>query len=225
MENIDIFSALNTNLFTALIPVIISAVTLFFKWLKKTPENDDGYFSKAGVKPIELKLSLTKFNFWKTKKLTTVQKIGYGIIAIILLAMVSAFSVLTYKSMIAQPDKWAALMLIKTKENFLLTYDEAKNIPGEATWNLTPDDCYSDTYENIARGRKISPDLAHSICSQIGLVGEREAISERIHNTQKQKHASMFFGFICIAFFLYLLLALLIDVNIHNKVARYMKEK
>ncbi|ORM69115.1 DUF6216 family protein [Pantoea rwandensis] len=191
MNNIETVSALDTNLLTALTPVILSALTFIYKWLKKMPDNDDGYFSKAGVSPYELKLSMSRFDFWKTKPITRNQKIGYSITSLFLIIFIGVFMFFGGETIKKQPDNWASLVLIKTKENFLLTYDEAKNFPGERPWKLSVEDCYKDTYDNLATHRKISANLTYSICSRIGLNGERKGIEERIKASEKNKKLSL----------------------------------
>lgn len=223
MNSIGFFSVLNTSFFTALIPFILSAIALFYKWLHKKPDYDDGYFSKAGVKPYELKFSFTRFDFWKTNALEKKQKIGYGILILSSLLLIGGCVYLGSDTIKKQPDNNAALVLIKTKEKFLLSYDEAVSFPGEKEWSLTTDDCYSDLYENLAVKRKISSYLVHSICSRIGLRDEKDGIEKRIKATQVDKHISLFICFSFILFMLYVLIGLITDVNIHKKVARYKK--
>lgn len=120
-----------------------------------------------------------------------------------------------------QPKNYAALVLIKTKEKFLLSYDEAVNFPGEKNWKLTTDDCYSDLYENLAAKRKISSYLIQSICSRIGLRDEKDGIEKSIKSTQTDKKISLFICFSFVLFMIYVVVGLLTDINIHNKVARY----
>lgn len=221
LNNIGFFSVLNTSFFTALIPFILSAIALFYKWLHKKPDNDDGYFSKAGVKPYELKLSFSRFDFWKTNALEKKHKIAYNIIILSSFLLIGGCIYLGSVTIKKQPKNNAALVLIKTKEKFLLSYDEAVNFPGEKNWKLTIDDCYSDLYENLAAKRKISSYLVHSICSRIGLSGEKDGIEKRIKATQTDKYISLFICCSFIFFMLYVIVGLITDVNIHNKVARY----
>ncbi|WP_312462932.1 DUF6216 family protein [Pantoea endophytica] len=221
MNSIGFLSVLNTSFFTALIPYLLSAIALLYKWLHKKPDNDGGYFSKAGVKPYELKLSFTRFDFWKTNALDKKHKTVYYIIILILFLTIGGCAYLGSDTIEKQPDNNAALVLIKTKEKFLLSYDEAVNFPGEKNWKLTTDDCYSDLYDNLAAERKISSYLVHSICSRIGLRNEKDGIEKRIKATQTDKQISLFICFSFILFMLYVLVGLLTDINIHNKVARY----
>lgn len=221
LNSIGFLSVLNTSFFTALIPFILSAIALFYKWLHKKPDNDDGYFSKAGVKPYELKLSFTRFDFWKTNALDRKHKILYYVIILSSLLTIGGCIYLGSDTIKKQPENYAALVLIKTKEKFLLSYDEAGNFSGEKKWKLTTDECYSDLYENLAAKRKISSYLVHSICSRIGLRNEKDGIEKRIKTTQTDKKISLFICFSFILFMLYVLIGLLTDINIHNKVARY----
>lgn len=223
LNNIETVSALDTNLLTALTPVILSAVTFIYKWLKKMPDNDDGYFSKAGVRPYELKLSMSRFDFWKTKPITRNQKIGYSIASFFLIICIGVFMFFGEKTIKNQPESWASLVLIKTKENFLLTYDEAKSFPGERPWKLSVEDCYKDTYDNIANHRKISVTLTYSICSRIGLNGEKKGIEERIKATKKDKALSLIVCLAATTLFLYFLTSIIIDINIFSKITLYMK--
>ncbi|QZY90820.1 DUF6216 family protein [Pantoea dispersa] len=221
MNSIGFLSVLNTSFFTALIPYVLSAIALFYKWLHKKPDNDDGYFSKAGVKPYELKLSFTRFDFWKTNALDKKHKNFYHIIILFSLLTIGGCMYLGSDTIKKQPKNYAALVLIKTKEKFLLSYDEAVNFPGEKNWKLTTDDCYSDLYENLAAKRKISSYLIQSICSRIGLRDEKDGIEKSIKSTQTDKKISLFICFSFVLFMIYVVVGLLTDINIHNKVARY----
>lgn len=223
MNNVETFSVLDVNFLSTIMPAILSLIAFTYNWLKKSPDNDDGYFSKAGVSPYELKLSMTKFDFWKTKPLTKSSKIGYGLIITFLISCITIFLYLGGQIVKNQPNDWAALVLIKTKENFLLSYDEAKNFPGEKSWILTSEDCYRDTYENIGKDRKISPELTLSICSRIGLKKEVAGIEKRINATQKDKRTSFSLCAFIIVFLSYFLMSALIDLNIRSKILRYMK--
>lgn len=223
MNSVETFSVLDVNFLSTIMPAILSLIAFTFKWLKKLPDNDDGYFSKAGVSPYELKLSMTKFDFWKTKPLKKSSKVCYGLIIIFLVSCITTFLYLGGETIKNQPNGWAALVLIKTKENFLLSYDEAKSFPGEKSWALTYEDCYRDTYESIRRNKGISLDLALSICSRIGLKGEVAGIKKRISATQKDKRTSFSLCAFIIAFFSYFLISALIDLNIRSKILRYMK--
>jgi len=224
LNNIENFSFLDKDLMSGIITATLSAIAFIYKWLKKMPDNDDGYFAKAGIRPYELKLSMSKFEFWKTKPLTKRGKIGYTTFAIILISLIAYFLYLGKETIRNQPNNWASLVLIKTKEKFLLSYDEAKNFPGENKWRLTSEDCHSDLYEKLAEKRKISLNLTYSVCSRIGLIGEKEGIEKRIKFTQRDKRASMLIFLAAILIFAYFLFAIAIDINIYHKTSRYLED-
>lgn len=222
MNNFEILNLINTHIYEVIFSALVSLVTIFWKKLNLIPKKDACFFKKAGVQPWQINISFTRINFWKAKKLTKKVKAGYFFMMTVMLTLFIFFAYFAFESIVSQPNQWAALKLIKTNEQFLLTYDKAKNFNNEKPWELTPDTCHTKTYQTLSKEKGISHALVYSICTSIGMIGEKNKIEKRIYNTQKQKYLSLSLAIIGMLYFGYFMLALASEINIYSKISKYM---
>ncbi|MBP2844072.1 hypothetical protein [Dickeya oryzae] len=212
-----------------LVSIFLWIARFLFTWLTTTPKDKEDLLVIKGIKPWLLRLSGQFAKNESFKPLSNIDYSGFAIFTVFMVFLLMPFSYTLYKHVILIPTGWADLITEKdgkgkNKEAFLLSFDNATNIPGDNEWVIDVKTCSSDLYDNISKKLKISRDLVSLLCERIGRESFKDEANRMINKSEKERMAASIAFLVFFSFFIYVELGMFSDIYVRRKIAMHREE-
>lgn len=188
---IIIFSGLAAIL-TALAKLLAAIVNMLNLPVKDYQQT----YQKAGLKTWPLRFFLVIVNLKNVPHLKRYEIFFLLLFIIFSTSSATALTFLNWKIAII-PKNWTVLTLKSTKEEFIITYDKAAEYALHPSWTISNKQCNSASFESLSKEKKISNELASTICEIIARSSYKKELSKSILQFNKQR--SLYNSFLSLA--------------------------